>query len=74
MQHNSASCNKSQHNMQHNPKSLNTIQQHVTLPDIMQDNTVSWNMTQQQETLPTLREENKFGRKECGIKDCELDL
>ena len=22
----------------------------------------------------TLREENKFGRKECGIKDCELDL
>ena len=22
----------------------------------------------------TLREENKFGSKECGIKDCELDL
>ena len=22
----------------------------------------------------TLREENKFGRKECGIKYCELDL
>ena len=22
----------------------------------------------------TFREENKFGRKECGIKDCELDL
>ena len=22
----------------------------------------------------TLREENKLGRKECGIKDCELDL
>ena len=22
----------------------------------------------------TLREENKFGRKECGIKDCEWDL
>ena len=22
----------------------------------------------------TLREENEFGRKECGIKDCELDL
>ena len=22
----------------------------------------------------TLREENKFGRKECRIKDCELDL
>ena len=26
------------------------------------------------ERCTTLREENKFGRKECGIKDCELDL
>ena len=25
-------------------------------------------------SITTLREENKFGRKECGIKDCELDL
>ena len=27
-----------------------------------------------QEMRSTLREENKFGRKECGIKDCEWDL